>query len=245
MTDLLIFAGPVMLRPETAKIDWFGQSVAIALIQGAGSENFKNLALGMKDSQGRILPTILQKYARGVDSIDRISLCSYSAGHGLVNQVGLVEADREQISAVCLSDSCFIGNTSPTPQGIVNWAADGAEGKRLFVATSSLGKGETYLSGRDSVARVWNEASLKSGFSPVAIKPRGPIQNGSWQRMGEMALWGDIPELTHGQHHDYHPVLWQAYLAAYWAGKFPNPVGLAFTLMSPLLNAIRMPRRFA
>lgn len=242
MTDLVIFAGPVMLRPDTSKIDWYGDKVAIALIQGSGSENFKKLALGMKDSQGRILPTILRKYAAGLDSIDRIALCAYSAGHGLVNQVGLVDEDRAAISACCLSDAAFIGNTSPTPQGLVNWAADGALGKRLFAATSSLGKGETYLSGRDSVAKIWSAASKQSGFAPVPTTPRSPIANGTWQRMGQSAVWGDIPELTHGQHHDYHPVLWQAYLAAYWAGKFPNPIATVLSMMSPLVRSVRFPR---
>lgn len=216
MSDVVIFAGPIMLNPTFSKIDWMGRDVRIVTIPGAGSENFKRLGMSWRDySTGRILPEIKKKYFKGIENVESISVCAYSAGHGLVNQLGLNSDDLAEVSAVILSDACFIGNTRPAPEGLTNWAAKGALGKGLFVATSSRGKGETYRNGTDSVSMIWTQAALQTNSIPSPVAPQFPIVDGTWQRLGESAYWGDIPTLTHGQHHDYAPVVWQAYLAPY------------------------------
>lgn len=218
MSDVVIFAGPVILKPEFSKIDWFGKDVKIVPVPGAGSENFKRLGMSLREGyNGPILPNLLSKYAKGIGSIDRVSVCAYSAGHGLVNQLGLNADDLAAVKAVVLDDAAFVWNAKPAPPGLAAWAARGAQGSSLFVATSSRGKGENYQNGTDSVALIWQNAAKLTGTSPQAIQPNPPVTLGSWQKLGVSAYWGDIPTLTHGEHHDYAVTVWQAYLAPYLA----------------------------
>lgn len=218
MKDVIIFAGPIILRPTFYRIDWMGADVEIVPIAGSGSQNFKNMGMGLRDGNGRIVPNLIKKYLKG-KTFDRLSICAYSAGHGLVNQLGLNHEDLYSFAAVVLDDAAFIWNGNPPTPGLSNWAAKGAVGDGLFVATSSRGKGENYLSGTDSVNMIWQEAARLSGTSPVPAQPKPPVTEGTWQQLGVSSYWGDIPTLTHPQHHDYAPTVWQAYLAPYLAPK--------------------------
>ncbi len=238
MTDLVLFAGPVQLKPPFQQIDWLGRQTVVIPIAGSGSAYFASLAESFRDGQGRILPRLLAKYAPKIGSFDKLALCAYSAGHGMMNQIGQVPADAAMVSAVVLDDACFIGDNRPDPPGLVNWAARGASGKGLFVATSSRGDGATYQNGTDSVGRVWRAAGAVYGGSPKAVAPRAPVAVGSWQQLGDTAFWGDIPTLTHGEHHDYAPVVWQAYLAPYLAGDMFVAGDLLASLF-PLYGKVR------
>jgi hypothetical protein len=217
MPNVVVFAGPIELKPPFKSIDWEGKETVIVPVPGSGSANFANLGDSLVDGQGRILPRLLAKFAPKVGSIDKLALCAYSAGHGLLNKIGQVVEDVRAVNAVVLNDACFVGDGRPAPVGLTNWAAKGAAGTGLFVATSSRGDGATYQDGTTSVGLVWAAAQSLVGTTPRSLPPRPPVDVGTWQRLGKLAFWGDIPTLTHGQHHDYAPVVWQAYLAPYLA----------------------------
>ncbi len=225
MSHVVIFAGPVMLKPDFQKIDWLGQDVVIVPIPGAGSENFKKLGMSLRTGySGPILPKLLEKYVKGVATIDSVSVCAYSAGHGLVNQLGLHPQDLAAVKAVVLDDAAFIWNDKPAPPGLAAWAAKGVKGESLFVATSSRGQGEHYRSGTASVELIWQTVAKQAGATPQPVTPNPPVTLGTWQKMGVSAYWGDIPTLTHGEHHDYAATVWQAYLAPYLAPQKAIPM---------------------
>ena len=61
MTDLVIFAGPVIVTPAHKAIDWLGRDVRIVAVNFSGSANGQALAASLKDPSGRILPSLLAK----------------------------------------------------------------------------------------------------------------------------------------------------------------------------------------
>lgn len=222
--DLVFFAGPVQLKPSFQRIDWLGSAVRIVPIPGEGSSHFASLAESLRGADGRILPNLIARYAPGIP-VDRVALAAYSAGHGLLNKIADVDADRERVSAMILSDACFSGFTDPPKRGYVKFAVDAARGKRLLVSTTANTSDGSYRTGRDSYALVWDEAMKLTGLSALPINPRVgvPPASGGWWRMGAQSFWGNYAlggssDITHVEHHDLAPIIWQAYLAPYWSG---------------------------
>lgn len=222
----MLFAGPVIVTEEFRQIDWRGRDVVIIPIVGAGSTHFVNLATSLRDGDGRILPRLLSRYAKGIGSIDKVALAAYSAGWGLLEMVARDDADRARISAYVLSDACFGGGK----RGYEKFAADAARGERLMVASTAHTTPGSYPSGRESWSMVWEQVQQSTGRRPSRVSPESPAPaaSGGWWRMGEL-YWGDYTQpgskrnqgndLSHEQHHYLAPELWQAYLAPYLAGR--------------------------
>jgi hypothetical protein len=226
--DLVLFAGPVILRPEFSAINWLGRSVKIVAVEGAGSTYFSQLAEELRDSSGRILPNLIRRYA-GSGTFDQVALCAYSAGHGLLNKVGGVAADRARLSAMVLDDACFSGYGDPPKAGYVAFGLDAARGDKLMVVTASNSSGTGYQTGRASWLSAWRAVEQQSGLSPVGVtaKAPAPAASGGWWRLGGGLYWGDyvVPgaadntgnDFSHADHHNIAPRIWQAYLAPYLA----------------------------
>jgi hypothetical protein len=226
--DLVFFAGPVMVTDAFKRINWLGSTVKIVPVQGSGSSYFSSLAEELRDSSGRILPNLLARYAPGITP-SRIALAAYSAGHGLLNKIALVDADRKATSAMVLSDATFSGFQDPPKPGYVAFGVDAARGKRLLVSTTANTSDGSYRTGRDSYALVWNETKRLSGATayPIEARPGVPQASGGWWRLGSDNYWGNYAsatgasDLSHAAHHELAPAIWQAYLAPYWAGLSP------------------------
>lgn len=234
MTDVVFFAGPVILKPAFKQIDWLGRDVKIVPIEGAGSSYFAELAESLRDRSGRILPTLVQRYAPGVE-IDKIAFAAYSAGHGLLNKLGDNDADRPHIDAMILSDATFNAFSTPAKRGYVKYGIDAAAGNCLFVSTTANTTGGTHMTGRDSWQLVWDAVSEQTGSWSRQVSPRAPVPeaSGGWWKMGSKLYWGSYTQpnspptqgndLTHEQHHDLAPAVWQAYLAPFFAGRLGVP----------------------
>lgn len=228
MTDVIFFAGPVLVKSEFKAIDWYGRDVRIIPITGAGSDYFSTLAEALRDRDGRILPNLIQKYARGI-AIDNIALAAYSAGHGLLNKILDVDADRADIDAVVLSDATFNAFNTPAKRGYVKAGIDAARGEMLFVVTTANTSNGTHMTGRDSFQLVWDAVAQERGNRGHDTTPRPPAPpaSGGWHKQGSLFFWGNystdtVNDFSHEQHHDLAPEIWQAYLAPYFAGKLTS-----------------------
>jgi len=224
--DLVLFAGPVILRDSFKRIDWHGRDVRIVPLVHEDSSYWSARAEQLRDAQGRILPNLVRQYA-GVElaQVDQIALAAYSAGHGLLNKVAAVPADRERLSALLLHDATFSGWSDPPKAGYVAFGLDAIRGERLMVSTASNSGGTGYLTGRKSWLLVWDALQRATGRAPHSLAPRSPVPppSGGWWQLGGNLFWGDyvVPgsadntgnDFTHGQHNDLAAAVWQAYLA--------------------------------
>jgi len=223
VADLVLFAGPVVIGPEFRDIPW-EQPTVVRAIAGAGSSWFARLAEQLRDGHGRILPRLVEKYAPGVRP-DKIALCAYSAGHGLLNKVFQVPADRSRISACVLNDATFDGFASKGKDGYAAFGADAARGRKLLVSTTANTSDGTHLTGKQSFQLVWDriQAETRKRPRPEPVRPPMPAPSGGAWRIGD-AVWYDYSDrmgrsdITHGAHHDLAPETWTAYLAPYLGG---------------------------
>jgi hypothetical protein len=236
VTDVVIWAGPVMLLPAHRAINWQGRDVRIVLVQGEGSSNMAALGSSLRDASGRILPNLLAKYAPGIKP-EKIALCAFSAGHGLLNQILSNDADRAAVSAVVLSDADFNTGNPAAPscssvhEGYVKFGIEAAKGAKLLVATTSNSTDGTYLSGRQSFDCELRQMESATGHSRSSESPAQGVKSasGGWWRLGN-AHWGDYTQpgspvnagndITHGDHANVlSPQVWQAYLAPHLASS--------------------------
>ncbi len=227
MTDLLFFAGPVIVTDAMRRIDWGGRDVRIVPIIGSGSDYFSSLAEQLRDSSGRILPNLIRKYAPGV-SVDKIVLAAFSAGHGLLNKIADVDADRADIDAMILSDATFSGFSDPPKPGYVKFGVDAALGRKLMISTTADTSDGSYMTGRASFAMVWDAVLKKTGARQAQVTPEPGVRvpSGGWWRLGDELYWGvyshgGTSDIGHGDHNALAAAVWQAYLAPWLAGGLP------------------------
>lgn len=232
--DVVVYAGPVIIKPAFKQIPWKRPTVIIP-IPGAGSSSFSRLADQLRGSDGRILPNLIERYVRPkVPVIDKLALCSYSAGYGLLNKVFRVDADRAEVDACVLSDSAF----SSKLDGMSKMAADAMTGRKLMVIANTdnmanIALGIRYTSGA-AVRKIIGEAQAMSGKTIGTGKPREPMPapSGGVYRAGRF-YWYDYVEpgsapnvgndFSHGQHHDLAVDEWTAYLSPWFAGQLGFP----------------------
>jgi hypothetical protein len=228
VTDLIFFAGPVIVTDAMHRIDWGGRDVRIVPIVGSGSTYFSQLAEQLRDSNGRILPNLVRKYAPGV-AVDKIVLAAFSAGHGLLNKITDNDADRADVDAMILSDATFSGFSDPPKPGYVKFGVDAAHGRKLMVSTTADTSDGTYLTGRASFALVWNEVQRRTGSRPAQVSPKAGVlmPSGGWWRLGSAMYWGvyshgTTSDIGHGDHDTLlAAAVWQTYLAPWLAGGLP------------------------
>jgi hypothetical protein len=228
--DLVIFAGPVIVKPAFKAIQW-ANPTSVVTVNGAGSTYFANLADSLRDGQGRILPSLLSRYARTTrDQVGHLALCSYSAGWGLLNKVFLVDADRAEVDACVLSDSAF----GTGLHGHEAFAADAMDGERLMVGHSSNNSANAAMgimkTGRSTWQEIIGAATAASGhsLSQTDVRPPMPAPSGGVWNAGKF-FWLDYVkpgsadnqgnDFTHAEHHDLAANAWSAYLVPYFAGK--------------------------
>lgn len=226
-----------MVTKPFHEIDWYGRQVRIATVNCSGSSNCGTLALLRKDSDGRILPKLVREFAREpIEAFDKIAMAAWSAGWGILTNIGKIDADRERLSAMMLSDACFSGGDPKTGQGgihrgYVKVAMDAIAGKLLMVSTTAHTTPGHHLTGRQSWKLVWDTAMEESGKRAREVKPREPVPqpSGGWWKMGKSLYWGDYTQpnskpnqgndMGHNDHHSLAPKVWQGYLAPYLAGR--------------------------
>lgn len=224
-TDLVLFAGPVVLKAEFSDIPWEHPTV-VRTVQGSGSGWFSRLAEQLRGRDGRILPTLLARYAPGIRP-RKIALCAYSAGHGLLNKVFQVREDLARVDACVLNDATFDGFGSRGKDGYVAFGMEAARGKKLMVSTTANTSDGTHLTGRDSWKLVWKRVARATGKRPRRTGVEAPMprpSGGAW-RLGSRFYWYDYADasgrsdISHGAHHDLAPETWEAYLAPYLGGS--------------------------
>ena len=234
--DLVIFAGPVIVKSAFRQIPW-ERETRIVEVTGSGSTYFSNLAGELQGADGRILPGLLRRYARLERAeVDRLALCAWSAGWGLLNRIFRVDADRAVVDACVASDASF--GTGLT--GYSRFAADAIRGERLMVSTTTNNSANPQLgimkTGRDTWLEIQGEArdlvrsEMGRSYEPrqIAAKdPMPPASGGVW-RTGAQLYWYDYVQpgspaghgndLSHAQHHDLAVEAWTAYLVPEFGG---------------------------
>lgn len=242
--DALIFMGPVILKEQHRAVAW-PHPMEVRVLEGAGSSTFRAMGQGLRDSDGRVLPALLRRVfgssARRED-FRNLVIASYSAGYGLVNELGMDERDRSEVNALVMSDSAFGNNLD----GVARFAADATCGRLLMVMTTSnnLGNPSSPFTARDAVQIVIQDAyddHGACGWSSLADRvmvgaPNAHPKSGMSQPSGGVYHAGDFwlyhyaehmappntgNDMTHGDHHDYAPVVWQSHVVPYLQGGWP------------------------
>lgn len=219
--DLVLFAGPVILRPTFSQVPWKRPTRVVA-VQGAGSAWFSNLAEQLRGRDGRILPGLLARYAPGLRP-DKVVLAAYSAGHGLLNKLLAVPADRADTDAVILNDATFDSFGSKGKEGYVAYGKDAARSSsKLMVSTTANTSDGSYLTGKESWKLVWDRVQAETGLPAyhVGAEEPMPVPSGGAFRIGKHLYWCDYTDGTHGGQHDLAPATWTAYLVPFLA---PSP----------------------
>ena len=237
--DLVIFAGPVIVKPAFREIPW-ERPTDIVAISGSGSSYFGNLGAQLRDEQGRILPSLLRRYA-GVErsEIDRLSLTAWSAGWGLLNQVFKDPRDRAEVDACVASDASF--GTGLT--GYEAYAADAINGDALMVSHTTNNSANPALgimkTGRETWVEIQEHAIAISGCrcEPREIDARPPMppaSGGVW-KTGSRLFWYDYVapgspaghgnDFSHAEHHDLAVEAWTAYLV-------PRSLGVPWQMLA-------------
>ena len=225
---LILFAGPVMVKPIHRSIDWNGLDVKIVPIQVSGSSNAAAMADSFKDQSGRMLPSILAKYAPGIKP-ESITLASYSAGWGLWNKVVDNDDDRAIVDALILNDSVFLGGDPRTGKcqgvhgGFVKFGVEAVGGYKLMAITSAHTTSGSHLTGRQSVICDLDAILKEAGHELRDIpEPSRTLKaSGGWHKAGDL-YWGDFTkpgslpgsgnDVSHEGHHDLSAPVWQALL---------------------------------
>jgi hypothetical protein len=186
----------------------------------------------LRDSSGRVLPSLLRRYAGGSTRADwdKVALTAWSAGWGLLNQVFKQEADRREVDACIATDAAFGSGLT----GYEAYAADAIDGRCTFVATTTNNPANYRLgimkTARDTWVEIQNAAVGMAGGYPKQVGPKSPMppaSGGVW-RTGKSLYWydyvapGSAPghgnDFTHAEHHDLAPLAWEAYLVPLFAG---------------------------
>lgn len=235
MTDLVFFAGPVVVTKAHQSIDWRGRDVRIIPIVGEGSSTFAALAESLRDSQGRILPSLVKKYGGGIEP-SQVALAAYSAGWGLLDKICQVDADRKAVTAMILADATFSGGNPQTgqggtpKQGYVRFGKDALDGDRLLVSTTANTTSGDYLTGRQSFELVWNELNRLCYCEPHRVSARQglPEASGGWWQLGNACFWGDYAkpgsapgagsDISHADHNALSAEVMAAFLSPWLAG---------------------------
>lgn len=234
MTDVVFFL-KAMPNQAMRDLHWPKETKLIPLSPAVSGEpnsaHYSQLAASLKDADGRILPNLLSKYAKGLD-VERVAFVGFSAAHGFLDPFARNDADREATSAYLLFDATFDGfGAKHGKPGYVAFARDAAEGDRLMVTTTAnsatwdpVAKKATHLTGNESWQLVWADL-LAEGYSESEAEPRGsmPPADGGVHRIGDL-FWYEYVTPEGGsqiQHTEMGklilPML-EAHLIPYWSG---------------------------
>lgn len=210
--DLVLFAGPVILKEEFDNVDWKRPTVVEAVHAPADiSSSYRQL--GTKS-----LDEIVSEYVGGTAAdYDKIALAAYSKGGSFVDQLLRIRGNRDRVSAVILNDAVFGSQLD----GLSSFLQQAAAGEKLMVVTNSNNQASPSLPKRaresveDMIGPQVGNALVSVDPAPGMLIPSG----GVWS-LGDF-YWYDyvqpngVNDISHGAHHDLAPETWQAHLAPY------------------------------
>lgn len=253
VTDLVFFAGPVVVSASMQKLGW-RRPTRVIPIECIGSSTCQSLGYSLRDSAGRILPNLLARYAPDL-SPGRIAFAAFSAGWGLLDELARHPADLADIDAYVLSDAVYDGKGATRGKpGYVAFGVEAARGRKLLVSTTGNTTSGAYLGAFDSMRLVWDEVQARTGVSSTAAAiPPGlpPPSSGLW-RMGQM-YWlryvrqDGSSDMAHLDQHALAPLVWQAYLVPWLArrswGSFAAGAGIGLFGTLGAFSVLRPKRR--
>jgi hypothetical protein len=179
----------------------------------------------LRGADGRALPGLLARYAKGVTP-KRVALVGFSAAHGILNPLLNNDADRRAVSAAILIDTCFGGGKT----GFQKSLKAGASGEQLFVTMTSH-DGSPWKSADDLHSGTLcfeRNVLAPTGLQPKLVEVRAPAlpPSGGTFRIGSNAYWlryanaAGKTELPHYEIRVKHQnALLAAYLLPYWRGE--------------------------
>jgi hypothetical protein len=232
VTDVIFFL-KAMPNQAMRDLPWPSDTKLIPLSPNVTGEpnsaHYSQLAASLKDADGRILPNLLAKHAKGLD-VKRVAFVGFSAAHGFLDPYARNDADREATSAYLLFDATFDGfGAKHGKPGYVAFARDAAEGKRLLVTTTAnsatwdpVAKKATHLTGTESWELVWNDL-LAEGFSESLTEPSGemPVPAGGVHRIGDLVWYEYVKadgssQIAHTDMGKLIKPMLEAHLLPYW-----------------------------
>jgi len=244
MTDLVFYIKGSK-QADMDRIAWPSATKVIPVYEGDPSTLYSALASNLRDTNGRILPNFLSRYARGITP-GRIAFAGFSAAHGFLNPLLAQAEDRAAISAVLLMDATFDGfGAKHGKSGYVAFGKEAAAGRKLlFTSTANTATWDpvnhraTHLTGSESFRLVWDDVAAATGksASEADVRPPLPAPVGGAYRMGNLFWYRYVnPDSTSQIDHVHQEGLageaMAAYLAPYWAGQLGGfPWGLAAVL---------------
>lgn len=235
MTDVVFFL-KAMPNQAMRDLPWPKETKLIPLSPNVSGEpngaHYAQLAASLKDADGRILPNLLSKYAKGID-VERVAFVGFSAAHGFLDPYARNDADREATSAYLLFDATFDGFGSKHGKpGYVAFARDAAAGERLMVTTTAnsatwdpVAKKATHLTGNESWQLVWNDLLAEGWLAADDVGPRGdmPAADGGVHRINDLYWYEYVradgsSQIAHTEMGKLILPMLSAHLIPYWSG---------------------------
>lgn len=238
MTDLILFAGPAILRSsDMAAIPWKNPTVC-KMVSGTGSDFFKSLAGELRGADGRILPNLVKRFAGGkLEDWGGIALASFSAGWGLLNEVAKIEADVDRLTGFTMHDSAFGGGLEGYPK-LIRRAI--LKGDKVAVFTNTNNSANAALgilkTARETMVELAKQGEVETGVTLQKVEPKPPMppaSGGVWAA-GSFAWYDYVKpgspmntgnDFTHEEHNYLAPKVWTAYLVPAFAGSVPSSGG--------------------
>lgn len=234
MEDVIFFL-KTFPTSATKSLAWPGPVKLIGIDPPAGcmcggadklcSSAYSCLWQSCRTPDGRALPAFLARYAKGVQ-VGRVAFVGFSAAHGFLNPLLNNDADRAQVSAVIMMDTCFGGGKT----GFQKALRDAASGKMLY-ATLTSHDGAPWKNASDLQSGTFcfeRNVLLPSGLQARATEPRPPAPrpSGGAFQIGDLGFWlkfadaSGKSELPHYQIKTSHQdMMLSAYLIPYWKGE--------------------------
>lgn len=214
---LFLWCGPVTAS-NLKSVRWQVPTTVLTIGSGIGSSNpigsdaFANLGRSLASPK---LPNLIR--ARGFDpeSFDAIGIGSFSAGHGLVNELFKDEASLDWCWALGAFDSYY---GKAIKQGYLAFCRLAAEDNRLAVLTTSEGKDPNVGTSRECIAPLAQALDFAPTSLPEGIAP--PLAAPSFVEGRGSATHAHWTKYTHVQHATVvAPVIIERMISPWMAGQ--------------------------
>jgi hypothetical protein len=234
----VVFFLKAMPTDAMRALDWPAETKLVGLNPNKSGEptsaDYSALAASLKGSDGRILPNLLEKYAK-VDEVGRVAFLGFSAAHGFLDPYARNDEDRAATSAYILMDATFDGfGAQHGKPGYVAFAEDAVDGDRLlWTATANsatwdpVAKKATHLTGTESWELVWNDVLEATGRSEKEAQLRDPLPEpaGGAHQLGQLLFWYEYvnsdgsSQIAHTDMGKLITPAFEAYLIPWWKGE--------------------------
>jgi hypothetical protein len=238
MTDLILFAGPAILRDSDMKaIPWKNPTVC-KMVSGTGSDFFQGIAANMRGADGRILPNLVRTYSgQPMEAWGGIALASFSAGWGLLNEVAKIDADVDRLTGMTMHDSAFGGGIEGYPKLMARAVL---KGDKVCVFTNTNNSANAALNilrtARETMVEMVGKVEAQTGVKLAVVQPKPPMPtpSGGVHAAGSLAWYDYVKpgspmnsgnDFTHEEHNYLAPKVWTAYLVPAFGGSIPEAGG--------------------